>query len=146
MKWWCPSRLRVWVLRLFGAKVGTNVLIRHQVRVLWPWKLEIGDNAWIGEGVWLLNLESISIGPHVCLSQEAFLCTGSHDARDEAFAYDNAPIVVESGAWVAARAMILRGVTIGPGAVVPAMSCVASNVAATTSMGPPLDRRDRRLW
>jgi putative colanic acid biosynthesis acetyltransferase WcaF len=118
MKWWLPPRFRPAILRAFGAQVGERVLIRHRVRVLWPWKLSIGDDCWVGEGVWLLNLEPITIEHDVCLSQEAFLCTGSHRHRDPAFEFDNAPIIIGHGAWVAARATVLRGTTIHPGAVV----------------------------
>jgi putative colanic acid biosynthesis acetyltransferase WcaF len=119
-KWWLPARFRPPILRAFGAQIGDRVLIRHRVRVLWPWKLSIGDDCWVGEGVWLLNLERITIERDVCLSQEAFLCTGSHRHRDPAFEFDNAPIQVGAGAWVAARATVLRGTTIAPGEVVPA--------------------------
>ena len=126
--WWCPGRLRVALLRAFGASVGTGVVIRHRVRVLWPWKLTVGDNTWIGEDAWLLNLEPITLGASVCLSQGAFLCTGSHDRHSPRFAYDNGPIVVEDRAWVAARAMVLRGVTVGAGAVVGAGALVLGDV------------------
>jgi putative colanic acid biosynthesis acetyltransferase WcaF len=122
MKWWFPARLRPPVLRAFGARVGERVLIRHRVRVLWPWKLRIGDDCWIGEDTWLLNLEPITLDHDVCLSQGAFLCTGSHDHRDPAFEYDNGPVRVGAGAWVAARATVLRGATVEPGEVVPAGS------------------------
>jgi putative colanic acid biosynthesis acetyltransferase WcaF len=119
MKWWLPPRFRPVILRMFGAQVGERVLIRHRVRVQWPWKLSIGDDCWVGEGVWLLNLEQITIEHDVCLSQEALLCTGSHRHRDPAFEFDNAPILIGAGAWVAARATVLRGTTIHPGEVVP---------------------------
>ena len=59
--WWCPARLRPAILRAFGARVGKRVLIRHRVRVLWPWKLSIGDDCWVGEDAWLLNLEPITL-------------------------------------------------------------------------------------
>jgi putative colanic acid biosynthesis acetyltransferase WcaF len=118
--WWCPARLRVSLLRAFGARVGENVLIRHRVRVLWPWKLAVGDNCWIGEGVWILNLEPVMLGHDVCLSQESFLCAGSHDPESPTFEFDNGPISIADGAWVGARATVLRRVTIGPGVVVPA--------------------------
>ena len=127
-KWWCPASLRVRLLRLFGARVGHGVLIRHRVRVLWPWKLTIGDNCWIGEDVWLLNLEPIEIENDVCLSQGAFLCTGSHDRHSPTFEYDNRPITVRSGAWVAARALVLGGVTVAEGATVAAAAVVGRDV------------------
>ncbi|MCT4353398.1 WcaF family extracellular polysaccharide biosynthesis acetyltransferase [Streptomyces sp. Je 1-79] len=120
MAWFCPAGLRVALLRAFGATIGDGVLIRHRVRILWPWKLTVGDHTWIGEGAWLLNLEPIALGAHVCVSQEALLCTGSHDHRAADFRYRNARITVEDGAWVAARATVLAGVTVGRHAVVAA--------------------------
>lgn len=124
----CPPAVRVKVLRAFGAQIGENVNIRNDVRIHWPWKLTVGDNTWIGVGSYLLNLEPITIGEDVCISQQTFLCTGSHKADDVAFEFDNAPIVVEDGAWVAARATVLRGVTIGRDAVVGATALVFKDV------------------
>lgn len=128
IKWWCPAGLRVRLLRAFGANIGPNVFIRHRVRVLWPWKLTVGANSWIGEGAWLLDLEPIDIGPDVCVSQEALLCTGGHDHRTPDFRYRNAPIRLEAGSWVGARAVVLPGVTIGTEAVVPANATVRRDV------------------
>jgi len=129
MPWFVPARLRVLLLRAFGADIGDGVLIRHRVRVLWPWKLSVGANAWIGEGAWILNLEPVRIGANACLSQEAMLCTGSHDHRREDFAYANAPITIGDGAWVGARATILPGVVVGREAVVGAGAVLASSLA-----------------
>jgi putative colanic acid biosynthesis acetyltransferase WcaF len=128
VKWWCPRRLRPAILRRFGATVGEGVVIRPSVRVHWPWKLTIGDHSWIGEDAWLLNLEPITIGSDVCVSQKAFLCTGSHLHESPDFRYDNAPIVVEDGAWVALGATVLRGVTVGAGALVAAGAVVRHDV------------------
>lgn len=124
----CPPSVRVKVLRAFGAQIGENVNIRNDVRVHWPWKLSVGDNSWIGVGSYLLNLEPIEIGEDVCISQQAFLCTGSHQAADRAFEFDNGPIRVQDGAWVAARATVLRGVTVGRDAVVGATALVHKDV------------------
>ena len=135
---WCPSRLRVALLRLFGASIGEGVVIRQDVRIHWPWKLIVGDNVWIGVESWLLNLEPITIGSNVCISQGAFLCTGSHDASSPTFEFDNAPISVEDGAWIAARAAVLRGVTIGSSAVVGATALVTKNVPPGARVLAPL--------
>ena len=139
--WWCPSSLRVALLRAFGADIAPGVLIRHGVRVLWPWKLRVGANSWIGEGAWLLNLEPVTIGANVCISQDAFLCTGSHDYGDRSFGYRNAPITVDDGAWVAARAIVLPGVSVGRDAVVSAGTVLAQDLppltrATTTGLRP----------
>jgi len=128
VKWWLPPRLRPTLLRAFGASVGERVLIRHGVRVLWPWKLSIGDDCWVGEDAWILNLEPVTIEHDVCVSQAAMLCTGSH-RRDRAdFGYDNGPIRLGAGAWVAVRATVLRGVEVGSRAVVAAGAVVGHDV------------------
>jgi putative colanic acid biosynthesis acetyltransferase WcaF len=128
MRWWLPAWARVAILRAFGAHIGDRVLVRHRVRIHWPWKLSIGDDSWVGEDAWILNLEPVTIGSNVCISQSVLLCTGSHDRQSPSFEFDNAPIVVEDGAWVAARATVLRGVTIGAGATVGATALVNRDV------------------
>ncbi|MGJ0117897.1 DapH/DapD/GlmU-related protein [Williamsia sp. MIQD14] len=127
--WWCPPRVRVALLRWFGADIGRGVLIRHRVRVHWPWKLSIGDHSWVGEGAWILNLEPVHIGSDTVISQEAMLCTGSHDRHSATFEFDNAPISIGDGAWVATRAVILRGVVIGDRATIGAGAVVSTSVA-----------------
>lgn len=136
-RWWCPNRVRVAVLRRFGAQIGPGVLIRHRVRIHWPWKLTVGADTWIGEGVWILNLEPVTIGADVCISQEVLLCTGSHDFRSPTFEFDNAPIVIGDRAWVAARATVLRGVHVGDDAVVGAAALITCDVQAGAKMLAP---------
>ncbi|MEV0672717.1 DapH/DapD/GlmU-related protein [Mycobacterium sp. NPDC050441] len=130
MKWWCPNAVRVGALRLFGARIGAGVIVRHQVKIHWPWKLTIGRNSWIGEEAWILNLEPVHIGSNTCISQGAFLCTGSHGRLSPTFEYDNAPVVIGDSVWVAARATVLRGVRIGDGATVGATAIVTDDVPA----------------
>ena len=98
------------------------------MRIKYPRLLRIGDDCWIGEGVWIDNLAIVRLGNNVCLSQGAYLCTGSHDYRRPTFDLIVKPIVIEAGVWVAAHAVVLPGVTIGEGAVVAAGSIVAKDV------------------
>ncbi|MGC4961686.1 putative colanic acid biosynthesis acetyltransferase [Gordonia sp. DT101] len=128
--WWCPGRLRIAVLRSFGARIGQGCVIRHRVRIHWPWKLTVGDGSWIGEGAWILNLEDVTIGSNTCVSQEVLLCTGSHDRLARDFRFDNGPIAIGDGVWIACRSTVLRGCTIGDRAVVGAHSLVRSDVAS----------------
>jgi putative colanic acid biosynthesis acetyltransferase WcaF len=113
-----PSVIKVAVLRFFGAKVGRGVVIRSRVNITMPWRLEIGDHVWIGDEVLVLSLDRVRIGSNSCISQRAFLCTGSHDFRREAFDLVTRPIEIGAGCWIAACAFV------GPGAVVPAGTMV----------------------
>jgi putative colanic acid biosynthesis acetyltransferase WcaF len=140
-KWWFPLRWRPTVLRFFGGRVGARVRIRHNVRVHWPWKLSIGDDVWIGEDAWILNLEPVTIGHDVCMSQGAMLCTGSHSRSSPTFEFDNAPISLADGSWVAAKAVVLRGVTVHRGAVVGAGAVAVSDVPAGATVLAANDAR-----
>jgi len=127
-RWWCPNALRIALLRAFGAEIGEGVVFRHRVTVHLPWKLSVGDHSWIGDSTWILNLEPVRIGSDVCVSQGVLLCTGSHLRDSPTFEFDNAPIEVLDGAWVATRATVLRGVTVGADSVVGATALVTSDV------------------
>jgi putative colanic acid biosynthesis acetyltransferase WcaF len=134
---WCPNRLRCAILRWFGAQIGEGVLIRHAVTVQWPWKLSIGDNSWIGTGTELYNIDPVVIGSDVCISQHAYLCTGSHDRWSSTFEFDNGPIVIDDGAWLCARTTVLRGVTIGANSIIAATSLVTHDVPPDSIVRPP---------
>jgi len=123
-----PSSLKRALLRLFGARIGAHVYIKPRVNVHFPWKLEVGDHTWIGEEVFLLNMEPIVIGAHCCISQRAFLCTGNHDFRQVSMPYRNRSIVVEDGAWIGAQSFVGPGITVGSEAVVAAGSVVTRNL------------------
>jgi putative colanic acid biosynthesis acetyltransferase WcaF len=126
---WFPFYgIKRWLLRVFGATVGRAVVIKPHVRIKFPWRCAIGNDCWIGEDVWIDNLAAVRIANDVCLSQAVYLCTGSHDHRNVTFDLIVKPIVIEEQAWIAARSMVLQGVTIGRGAVVAAGSLVTGDV------------------
>lgn len=125
-----PSSLRRGLLRMFGAGVGSRVVIRANVNITYPWRIFLGDDVWLGEEVHILSLASVTVESSVCISQRAFLCTGSHDFRSEAFSLIAKPIIVRSGSWIAAQAFIAPGVTVGAGSMVCAGSVVTADVPA----------------
>lgn len=125
--WQVSSRLRVTILRAFGAHIGSGVVFRPRTRVKFPWKLRVGDHSWIGEGVWFHNQDWIRVGSDVVISQETFLTTGSHRHRTDMALIVRA-IDVEDGAWVTSRCMILGGSRIGRSSLIKPLSVVAGTV------------------
>lgn len=116
-----------WVLRRFGAQVGSNVLIKPHVHVKHPWRLTIGDNSWVGERAWIDNMEQVDVGSNVVISQGAYICTGNHDWSDPGMGLTPRPIRVEDGAWIGAFAKVGPGRTIGRESIITLGSVVTSD-------------------
>ncbi len=106
------SGMKVMVLKWFGAEIGTGVVIKPKVNIKYPWKLRIGDYSWIGEDVWIDNLAEVVIGSHVCISQGAMLLCGNHNYKTVTFDLMVAPITLEQGAWICAKAVVCPGVVV----------------------------------
>lgn len=129
---------RRWLLRVFGAKIGVGVLVRPSVRITYPWKLELGDYAWIGDDVVLYTLGNIKIGAHAVISQRSYLCTGSHEYARPTFDIFAKPIDVGAEAWLATDVFVAPGVMIGQGTVVGARSSVYGSLpAGMVTVGNP---------
>lgn len=105
------SSVKVALLRLFGAKVGKGVVIKPSVNIKYPWRLTIGNYSWIGEGVWIDNLNDVIIGNHCCLSQGVLLLTGSHDYKKSGFFLLTGKILLEDGVWLGAKSVVSKNVT-----------------------------------
>jgi putative colanic acid biosynthesis acetyltransferase WcaF len=94
----------------------------------------IGDRSWIGEDVWLHNQDRLTIGSDVVVSQGTFVTTGSHAHRRD-MALITRPVVIEDGAWVTARCIVLGGSRIGVAAVVTPGTVVSGDVPDGTVYG-----------
>ena len=129
------SGWRAFLLRSFGAKIGAHCVIRRTVRTYYPWLLEIGSLVIIGDKAELYSLGKITIQDRAMISQEAYLCAGTHDYNSPALPLVTSPITIHADAWVCARAFIGPGVVIGEGAVVAACAVVVKDVPAWTIVG-----------
>lgn len=111
---WNPSsELRKFWLKAFGAKIGKGVIIKPKVNIKYPWKLIIGNHCWIGEEVWIDNLDTVTLEDNACISQGALLQCGNHNYKKPAFDLMIAPITLKEGSWAGARTTISPGVTLG---------------------------------
>ncbi|MCT4580713.1 MAG: WcaF family extracellular polysaccharide biosynthesis acetyltransferase [Flavobacteriales bacterium] len=126
------SGSKVFFLKLFGAKVGKNVVIKPNVNIKYPWLLTIGENSWIGEQVWIDNLAPTVIGANVCVSQGAMLLCGNHDYKKVAFDLIVGEITLEDGVWIGAHAVVGPNVTCYSHAVLSVKSVASSDLQAYT--------------
>ena len=120
--------LRRFLLRLFGAKIGKNALIRPSARVTYPWKVSIGDRAWIGDNAVLYSLGEIIIGDDSVISQRCYICAGGHDYSKPGFDIFAKKIEIGREVWIAADVFVAPGVRIGDGAVIGARSNVFASL------------------
>lgn len=118
------------ILRLFGARIGHGVVIKPRVKIKHPWRLTVGEHCWIGEGVWIDNLNEVTIGSNVCISQDAYLLTGNHDYKSMAFTLITRPIRIEDGAWVGARGVVCPGISMGRNSVLTVGSILTRDADA----------------
>jgi len=141
------SRWRSFLLRCFGAHVGRGCKIRRTVRIYYPWNLTLGELCIIGDDVRLYNLGQITIGDRVMISQEAYLCAGTHDYTDPSLPLLTPPITIGADVWICARAFVGPGLAVGEGAVVAACGVAVKDVPPWTIVGGnPAKFVKQRAW
>ena len=126
------ARWRVFLLRLFGAKIDPCSGVMSSAQVWQPWKLKMGSLVAVSENVVVYNIDEITIGESATISRDVFLCGASHDITSPIMELVHAPITIGPQAWIGARAIVLPGVTVGEGAVVAAGAVVTKDVPPWT--------------
>lgn len=145
---WFPFySLKVFLLKLFSAKIGQGVCIKPYVNIKYPWFLQIGNNVWIGENVWIDNLDNVTIGNNVCISQGALLLCGNHDYTKPTFDLMVKPIIIEDGVWFGAQCTIFGGILCANHSVFLAGTLVSftSMPFGVYSGNPAIKLRDRKV-
>lgn len=104
------SSIIVFILKLFGAKIGKDVRIKPYIYIHYPWKLIVGDHSWLAE-CRIENLDLVTIGKNVCVSQKAMLLTGNHNYSVQHFDLITKPITLEDGVWIGANAVVCPGIS-----------------------------------
>lgn len=137
--WFLPRSMgsgwKRFVLNLFGARISKGVVIQSSIKVYYPKNLVVGKNSWLGDYVNFYNVDLITIGENVVVSQYSHLCTASHSVSESSFRLVTRPIAIDNCAWVAAEAFVGMGVRIGEGAVVGARAVVVKDVEPWSIVG-----------
>lgn len=132
------GKWRVFLLRLFGARIGVGCRIEPTCRIWAPWNLTMGNYSCLGPGVDCYNVTALSMADYVTVSQRSFLCCASHDISQLKLPLTFAPIKLERYSWVAAEAYVGPGVIIKEGAVLGARGVATSDLEAwTVNVGVP---------
>jgi putative colanic acid biosynthesis acetyltransferase WcaF len=143
-------RWRVFLLKLFGARIGRHVHIHPSVSVEIPWNLRIGRFSAVGDRAILYNLGMVQIGSSTTISQGAHLCAGTHDYRTPEFPLVKSRISIGDNVWICADAFIGPGVKIEDRAIAGARAVVMHDVSAGCIVaGNPavtIKRRDETAW
>jgi putative colanic acid biosynthesis acetyltransferase WcaF len=124
------GRWRLFLLRLFGAQLSPSASVASSCRIWYPPNLRMDDFSVLGPEVECYCVHPIRVGVDAMVSQNAWLCTASHDINDPQRRLTGGPIQLERGCWVFARAFVGPGVTVGEGAIVGAMAVVTRDVPA----------------
>lgn len=127
--------LRRFILRAFGATVGSNVNIYSSALIYYPWNLEIGDDSSIGEWALIYNLGRVTIGQRSTISQRVHLCAGTHEYKNLRMPLMKPPIAIADDVWICADAFIGPSVTVAGRAIVAAASVVVKDVAGGIVVG-----------
>lgn len=129
------NKWKIFLLKIFGAKIGKGSVVYSTAKIWAPWNLELGDYVAIADHVDCYNVAKIFIDSNTTISQYAYLCSASHDISDYKNPLITAPITIHKQAWIAAGAFVNMGVIVGEGAVVGARACVFKNVEEWSIVG-----------
>jgi len=133
------SRVRTRSLKAYGCSIG-------HATIFWGWPtfagsgdvrklLRIGEFSGFNVRCHFELEDEIRIGNHVSVGHEVMFLTRAYDTSDpsrRAGVVKTGPIVIEDGAWLGARSVIMPGVRVGAGAVVGASVVVTEDVPEHT--------------
>ncbi|MEJ8764189.1 putative colanic acid biosynthesis acetyltransferase [Phocaeicola sp. HCN-40430] len=129
------KKWRILMLKLWGSKIGKGSVVHSSAKIWAPWNLEMGQRTCIGPHTIIYNPGKIILGNKVTISQYSYLCTATHNYESKLHTLYWKEIKINDYAWVAARAFVGPGVTIGEGAIVGATASVYKDVEAWTVVG-----------
>ena len=132
-----------------GIKIGKDSFIMKSNYFMNPWLIKIGEGSHINRGCTLDGRGILEIGNNVSISHGSKLMTGGHDVQHRNFPGIYEKIKIEDYAWLGVNCVVLKGITIGKGAVVAAGAVVTKDVPEYTIVGgipaKPIGKRTKDL-
>ncbi|MFA4987275.1 MAG: DapH/DapD/GlmU-related protein [Candidatus Brocadiia bacterium] len=126
-----PKYLRDWrilILRLFGAKISGRPYVAPSARIKMPWNLTMDHRACLAPESEVYNLSMVILRSKCVVSQQAYLCCGTHDLDDPRRPLVTGDIEIGEDSFLGARVFVLPGVSIGRECVIGACSVVTKDI------------------
>ncbi|SFM10550.1 sugar O-acetyltransferase [Halanaerobium salsuginis] len=126
-----PEEVRTIFSELIGKSIDKSFMLFPPFYTDFGKNISVGKNVFFNTGCTFQDKGGIIIGDNTMLGQNVVLCTINHGlAPDKRNVNYSAPINIGRNVWIAARVIILPGVTIGDNAVIAAGSVVTKDVPA----------------
>jgi maltose O-acetyltransferase len=123
------------VVQKLGS-VGARFEWSAPFRVLTPERVSIGDDVYLSSGMWISSLDRVVIGDRVLCGPDCMILATDHDFESVGRHSRYLPVLsdpsfqvrLEDNCWLGARVIVLKGVSVGMGAVVGAGSLVVRDI------------------
>ena len=136
---------RTLILKVWIKKLGRHTAISRNVEFKSPHFITIGSNTTINSRAILDGRGGLDIGNNVDIAEYANIWTLEHDYNSPSYDAIPGKVVIKDYVWIASRATILPGVTIGEGAVIASGAIVTKDVPAYTVVaGVPAKKVSQR--
>ncbi|MCT4785123.1 acyltransferase [Exiguobacterium aestuarii] len=123
------NRIRGKVIGLFFKKKGANLQISKRTHILYPRKISVGNDIFIGYGAWInaqggmILEDEVMVGPLTCI------VTGNHTAQGQPLSYrfgDHKKELVKigHGCWIGSHSVVLPGSNLPAGCLIAAGAVV----------------------
>src|ERR1700678_1678703 len=131
------DEIRALFSELIGKKVDESFLLIPSFYTTGGNEIRVGQNVFINQNCTFYDLGGLDIADDVMIGPNVSIITSGHplepsQRRTTTF---GKPIVIEKNVWIAARAIIIGGVTVGANAVVAAGSGVTKDIPSNTLVG-----------
>ena len=127
------EELRALMSRLVGYRVDDGFRLFPPVYTDFGKNIAIGKNVFVNSGCCFQDQGGVTLGDGCLVGHNVVFATLDHDKRPGRRGdMTAAPIVVGKDVWIGAHATILKGVTIGDGAIVAAGAVVTRDVPPNT--------------
>jgi acetyltransferase-like isoleucine patch superfamily enzyme len=132
--------LRYAHLKKNGCIIGKGVRIAHDVKILAPEKISLGNYVGVANSVILDGRGGLEIGEYSMVGFDSVLLSYTHVADTTRIpyalqGYRGNRICIGSNVWIGARSVIMPGVQVGDNAIIAVNAVVTKDVSENSIVG-----------